>query len=586
MVMQPTKQAANIEEFLWNMHTTLVAAPGPVELDKLKDQYLKHHGHKCSIERFLVVGEGGLAATLKRIPHVITVFVDNGVTFVKASQSADIDKNQLIEEDKRYRREVAKKNAAKAAAMGTSKAKAAAPPAGVSAPNDTQGKRPAEDGAGNADNKKQRNEAEVETLARMLIQGVVRVLQNRQKANKGALPMNELETEFKELWKVPFNVKQANETDPVAFLRKWPSKVEVVPQGDSFVVQLAKKGAFKSGFEEQATTAASPSAGSTEKAPEKAPEKVPEKAPEAAPAAEAKNGPAKRPGVNKVPSDIRDFLWNLHTLLHAHGGGIAIDQLKEVYFKHFGHKCTVERFLVVGEGGLQGTLKRIPHIVQIVQEPEPTLQPSLPAGITREELTAEDDKYRKSLVHKAKAGAAKAEPAKAPGPSPEGERDPKKARTDDPETLQRMLIQGVLRVLQNRVKDGKGPLPVAELDQEFEAAWKVPFNLQQAGEKDTVQFLQRWPTKVEVYRENGRDVVSLAKKPAEKAKATAVKAPPAKAGSTATTAPAPVPERPAEPAGDATLPELTQKAKSMLQSMKDLVEQQEALVKALTKLQN
>lgn len=30
---------------------------------------------------------------------------------------ADIDRNQLIEEDKRYRREVAKKNAAKAAAL-------------------------------------------------------------------------------------------------------------------------------------------------------------------------------------------------------------------------------------------------------------------------------------------------------------------------------------------------------------------------------------------------------------------------------------------------------------------------------------
>lgn len=31
-------------------------------------------------------------------------------------------------------------------------------------------------------------------------------------------------------------------------------------------------------------------------------------------------GPRLEPGVNKVPSDIRDFLWNLHTLLHAHGG--------------------------------------------------------------------------------------------------------------------------------------------------------------------------------------------------------------------------------------------------------------------------
>lgn len=212
------------------MHTMLVAAPGPVQLENVKEQYLKHHGHKCAVERFLVVGDGGLSATLRRIPHVCNVSVKDGVTYVKAAQPADIDRNQLIEEDKRYRREVAKKNAAKAAAMGTSKAKAPAPggTAGVAPAPNEQGKRPAED-AGSSAEKKQRTEAEAETLARMLIQGVVRILQNRQRANKGALPMSELENEFKELWKVPFNVKQANENDPVEFLRKWPSKVEIVP---------------------------------------------------------------------------------------------------------------------------------------------------------------------------------------------------------------------------------------------------------------------------------------------------------------------------------------------------------------------
>ena len=77
-----------------------------------------------------------LESSRARIPHVITVFAENGVTHVKAAQAAgesgclllasayfaivpvlecaDISKNQLIEEDKRYRREVAKKNAAKA----------------------------------------------------------------------------------------------------------------------------------------------------------------------------------------------------------------------------------------------------------------------------------------------------------------------------------------------------------------------------------------------------------------------------------------------------------------------------------------
>lgn len=550
------------------MHTMLVAAPGPVQLENVKEQYLKHHGHKCAVERFLVVGDGGLSATLRRIPHVCNVSVKDGVTYVKAAQPADIDRNQLIEEDKRYRREVAKKNAAKAAAMGTSKAKAPAPPAGVAPAPNEQGKRPAED-AGSSAEKKQRTEAEAETLARMLIQGVVRILQNRQRANKGALPISELENEFKELWKVPFNVKQANENDPVEFLRKWPSKVEIVPQGDSFLVQLAKKPVAKAAPEEPAAAApAAPAA--------------PAAVPTPAEPAEAKNGPAKPPG-QKPPQNIQDFLWNLHTLLHARGG-IPIAQLKDVYLTHFGHKCAIERFLVVAEGGLLATFKRIPHIIQIDKEPDHILRPSLPAGATREELLAEDEKYRKSLQQKmaAKAGAAKA--AETPkAPSPEGDKKP------DNETLQRMLIQGVIRVLQNRAKEGKGPLPLADLEKEFEAAWKVPFNCQQAGERDAVQFLQKWSTKVEVYQENGRDVVALAKKPHEKAKATAVKAPPAKAGSTASTAPVSVPEasqRAESPlVATPSLPELTEKAKGMLQNMKDLVVQQEALVKALTSLQ-
>merc|ERR1719326_1193563 len=96
---------ANIEDFLWNIHSTLVGAEGVVQLDNLKAEYLKQLGHKCSIERFLVVGEGGLGATLKRIPHVVTLYQENGATYVKSTQPAGIDKAQLIEADLAYRRE-------------------------------------------------------------------------------------------------------------------------------------------------------------------------------------------------------------------------------------------------------------------------------------------------------------------------------------------------------------------------------------------------------------------------------------------------------------------------------------------------
>jgi len=299
---------------------------------------------------------------------------------------------------------------------------------------------------------------------------------------------------------------------------------------------------------------------------------------------------------------------------------MPLDQLKEAYSKHLGHKCAIERFLVVGEGGMVATLKRIPHIVTIVQDAggELTLKAALGSGATKESLVAADHQYRKQLQQKnaAKAAPGAAAPASAKSsaaPPAEGERDPKKARTEDPETLARMLVQGVVRVLQNRQKDGKGPLPVNDLEQEFKALWKVPFNLQQAGETDAVAFLQKWPTKVDVLQEGGQTVVQLAKKPAEKAKATASKAPPpAKTGgpsspsavavsstapvaASASTAPARPKESPAaapaaEPSASVeaqllqNLPQLQQQAVSMLQAMREMMQKQEAIVKALSQL--
>jgi len=75
----PTRPPATIEDLLWNMYSVLDAFGGPLPIDQLKDAYYKHLGHKCAIERFLVVGDAGLAGTMKRIPHVVTVTNGNGV---------------------------------------------------------------------------------------------------------------------------------------------------------------------------------------------------------------------------------------------------------------------------------------------------------------------------------------------------------------------------------------------------------------------------------------------------------------------------------------------------------------------------
>eukprot|EP00974_Lingulodinium_polyedra_P069430 6721457-Lingulodinium_polyedra.AAC.1 len=66
---------------------------------------------------------------------------------------------------------------------------------------------------------------------------------------------------------------------------------------------------------------------------------------------------------------------------------MPLERLRAAYSHHLGHECAVERFLVVGEGGLATTLRRVPHVVTVVQqrEGEPLLlEPSLPRGTTKE----------------------------------------------------------------------------------------------------------------------------------------------------------------------------------------------------------
>lgn len=748
----PQRPPVNIEDFLWNVHSTLVATPGPLGLEHLKDAYSKHLGHKCAIERFLVVGEGGLAATLKRIPHIVTVFMEGGATCVRATQPADINKAQLIEADQQYRRELIKKNAAAKAKMAAGgagpKAVAAAPPKAPAAAGgaadvakaaspppaaDGQAKRPADAqaAAGAADAKRPRADSDADTLARMLVQGVVRVLQNRAKANKGPLPLSELEEEFKALWKVPFNLQQAGETDTVTFLQKWPNKVELQHDGTQHLVQLPKKGqekakageppaAVKAGAGAPAAASAAAAPGGAKAAPPKPaapagtpaaakppPAKAPvvaagtaakspavpgigAKAPPAAavgagaaaakPAAEvaasAKNGPIpKRPagGPSRPPSSIEEFLFNIFSTIDAYGGPMPLDKLKDAYSQHLGHKCAIERFLVVGEGGLAATLKRIPHVVVVSTDKDgvSTLKAALPSGTTKEQLIAADNQYRRQLQQKnaaakAAGGAAAASPpvaaAKAPaaaaaGAAPAagekrpadaaaaGERAAQRPRQEDADTLARMLVQGIVRVLQNRQKDGKGPLPVGNLEEEFKALWKVPFSLAQAGETDVVTFLQKWPNKVDVVSDGAEGhVVQLAKKAAEKAKAAAPAAdgeaaapavpaktgaaapakagPPAKAAGAASVAAvakdgapstsssqqvARDDEQAAASAGDMeelanaddeaaaeaavgeaglqTLPEIRQEAEIVLQTMQEMLRKQEALVGALRRLE-
>lgn len=615
----PAKPPQNIEDFLWSLHTVLVTVPGPLVLDQLKEAYAKQLGHKCAIERWLVVGDGGLAATLRRIPHIVTLFQASGTTCVRSALAQNSTKEQLIEKDKQYRADIKRKQLAKAggapaAAGAKAPAAAQAAPAGTAPPKrpaaaPEAAKAPAPKAAKNGGDaqpaarpKAEEGAANPDTLARMLIQGVMRVLQNRAKEGKGPLPISELEAEFKALWKVPFNLPQAGETDAVTFLTKYPNKVEVIETSPGvYSVQQSKASAQKGKDKNLAAPAkpAEPAAASPPTAAKAAGAKAPSESgspkPAAAPPAAKAPEEPKAAQPTRPPATIEDFLWNLHIVLHSSDAPIPVDKMKEAYSNQLGHRCCIERFLVVGADGLGGTLKRIPHMVKVITNNDGSfIEPVQAKGITKEGLIAADQQFRSQLLQKqkqakaataAKAATPAATPAKPAAPAPAAgsapdaaadepkaapaarpapaaaEPEAKRARVEaaapanqreDADTLQRMLVQGVIRVVQNRIKEGKGPQPIETLAEDFKALWKVPFNLQQAGETDTITFLRKYPNKLEVTKVGNQDVVSLARKDGAKApaaaKAGAAVAAPAEPKAAAPAEPAPVAPKAAAPA--------------------------------------
>jgi uncharacterized protein (DUF2267 family) len=385
----------------------LEAADGPMPVDELKEAYSKQLGHKLAIERFLVIGDVGLAGTLRRIPHVATVSQD-GLT-VSGTLEKGSNKESLIAADQVYRRTLKQKN--EAAKSGA--AKPSSPTAAAAAPASTVGQTRPSEGGSEPEAKKQKPE-DKETLSRMLVQGVIRVLQNRVKDGKGPLLVNDLPEEFKTLWKVDFNLQSAGYTDVDTFLKAWPQKLELSKEGtNDAVVSLVKKSAEKAKAE---------------------------------------------PASTKAPS--------------------------------------------------------APSV------PEPSVPPVVDAPATAK-------KAPPAVPPKAEVPAAVA-PAAAPPPAVEsGEPEAKKAKGADQDTLSRMLVQGVIRVLQNRAKEGKGPLLLSQLPEEFHTLWKVSFNLKTAGYTDVVVFVKAWSNKLELTSSPEGDVISLVKKSAEKAKAEppAAKAP-------------------------------------------------------------
>ncbi len=78
----------------------------------------------------------------------------------------------------------------------------------------------------------------------------------------------------------------------------------------------------------------------------------------------------------------------------------------------------------------------------------------------------------KGVTNRAKAKAARLTEAVAKRPAEDdapADTEAKKSMCVDAEDAVRMLLQGMVRVLQIRLKEGKGPLPLANLEDQFKA---------------------------------------------------------------------------------------------------------------------
>jgi uncharacterized protein (DUF2267 family) len=430
----PTRPPSSIEDFLWNIHCVLEASESPMPIESLTEAYSKHLGHKFAIERFLVVGDAGLVATLKRIPHVVTVKVDGGNAFLTPTLPKGSTKDSLVAADQAYRKTLQQKSqAAKSPAPGK-----AAPAKAAPAISTAGGQKNPSEGGAEPEAKRQKTDEggkdkDKETLSRMLVQGVCKVLQSRATSGKGPLLVASLAEEFKTHWKVPFNLISAGYSDVNAFLKAWPNKLEVTNEGtNDAVVSLVKKATEKAKAEPAVAKSPTPAA-----------VEVPATAKKAAPTA---------PAATTAPQ--------------------AAVELPAATSKK--------------------AAPTAPTATTAPQAPPPKAAP----------------------------------PAAAEESTDAAEPEAKKPRVEDQDTLSRMLVQGVVRVLQNRVKEGKGPLLLSDLPEEFKTLWKVQFNLQSAGFENVNQFVKAWTNKLEVTSTPEGDVVALVKKGSDKAKAAAAKSAP------------------------------------------------------------
>jgi len=92
-----------LEDFIFALHSTVASLGGKVTLAALPEKYKELQGQEFRVEKFLYVANGRVDQALKRIPHVVLVKEENGETIIQNSQKLDIDKEELLRIDQKYR---------------------------------------------------------------------------------------------------------------------------------------------------------------------------------------------------------------------------------------------------------------------------------------------------------------------------------------------------------------------------------------------------------------------------------------------------------------------------------------------------
>lgn len=189
---------------------------------------------------------------------------------------------------------------------------------------------------------------------------------------------------------------------------------------------------------------------------------------------------------------LMEFLWNLHQLLsRPRAQDLRVDDLFDSYLEMFNHDCPIASWLVVdpGSGGVQGALKRIPHVVEMYQQTSSSpwfMRATSPPDATFVQLREVDDAYKIRLQQIAAGQIPLEDLADSSGITG-------MLFGLDKVTACNNLLQGILRILVDKTRNSTVGMDLGALQIEFQELFKVPLDAYHLlSERSLLQFLVKF----------------------------------------------------------------------------------------------